>query len=89
MKTKKARKKLDKVESLLSSIIENYNTDGQPALRDTLASAKELVIHAREGVDHQQAETKAGRKPPVKAAAVSQGATGSRRRRAVRAATAA
>ena len=81
MKTKKALKKLVKVEAVLSTIIEQYDTDGQRNLRETLASAKEAVTHAKEAVDHRQAESKAVKKPPVKAAA-SRGAAGSRGRRA-------
>jgi len=87
MKTKKALKKLDKVESLLSSIIDQFDIKGEPSLRDALASAKESVIHAKETVDHHQAEAKTVRKPPAKAAA-SQGATGTRGRRKLRAAAA-
>ena len=87
MKTKKALKKLAKVESLLSSIIDQYDTNGERSLREALASAKESVIRAKETVGHHQGESKAVRKPSAKAAA-SQGATGSRGRRSVRVAAA-
>jgi hypothetical protein len=75
MKTKKALKKLVKVEAVLSTIIEQYDTDGQRSLHDTLTSAKQAVIHAKDTVTKHQAESKTVKKPPAKAAA-------SRRRRA-------
>ena len=87
MKIKKALKKLDKVESLLSSVIEQFDTNGQRTLRDALASAKESVILAKKTVDHQ-AEPKSAKKPAAKATAASQAATEPRGRRKVRAATA-
>lgn len=86
MKTKKALKKLDKVESLLSSIIEQFNTKRGPNLREALDSAKKSVIQAKETVDHHKAESKTVKKPPAKAAAASLDAAGSRGRRRVRAA---
>jgi vacuolar-type H+-ATPase subunit H len=86
MKIKKALKKLDKAESLLSSIIDEYDTNGEHTLSEALATAKESVVRAKETVDHNLAEAKAVRKPAAKAAATSQGAAGQRGRRRIRAA---
>lgn len=89
MKAKKALKKLDKAESLLSSIIDEYDTDGEHSLSEALAAAKESVVRAKETVDHNLAESKAIRKPVAKAADASHGAAGQRGRRRIRAAAAA
>ena len=88
MKTKKALKRLDKVESLLSSIFEHYDISGQRNLKETLVSARESVIRAKETADRHKAKSKTVRKPPTKAAAASQNAAVARGRTRVRAAVA-
>ena len=85
MKTKKALKKLDKVESLLSSIIDEYDAQDKPNLREALASAKQSVIRAKGNVDGNKADSKPARKP-VKAAATSHGDEAVTTRRKARAA---
>ncbi len=52
MKIKKALKKLDKAESLLSSIIDEYDTAEEPRLKEALAAAKESVGRVKETVNH-------------------------------------
>ena len=88
MRTKKALKRLDKVESLLSSIFEHYDINGQRSLQETLVSARKSVIRAKETADRQKAKLKTARKPPAKAAAASQNAAGVRGQSRVRAAAA-
>lgn len=88
MKTKKALKRLDKVESLLSSIIDQCDTKQEASLREALASAKESVVRAKRTVDHHQAKSNTVRKPPTKATAASQGAAVAHGRSRVRPAAA-
>lgn len=77
MKTKKALKKLDKAESLLSSVIDEYDAQDKPSLREALAAAKQSVIRAKGNVDGNKVDgNKADSKPvrkPAKAAADSHG----------------
>ena len=90
MKIKKALKKLDKAESLLSSIIDEYDTAEAPVLKEALAAAKESVVRAKETVNHTSAaEPKTARKSAGKASADAPHATESRERRKVRVAAAA
>ena len=65
MKAKKAVKRLGKVETLLSSVIDQFaaSVDG---VRDLLDSAKGSVIRAVEAVN-SHSSTAAPKKPPVKA----------------------
>jgi hypothetical protein len=66
MKARKALKRLTKVESLLSGIIDGV-TDQSNGLGDLLASAKESVLRAKkELTDGSPADS---RKPPAKATA--------------------
>lgn len=80
MKTKKAVKKLDKVETLLSDIIDQYDPAAEPRLREALTSAKEFVERARKTVNGGT-EAKANKKPAAKAGALQNGATGGTRRK--------
>jgi vacuolar-type H+-ATPase subunit H len=89
MKIKKALKKLDKAESLLSSIIDEYDTAEEPRLKEALAAAKESLVHAKETVNHATAESKTARKSAGKASADSAHTAESRERRKVRVAAAA
>lgn len=89
MKIKKALKKLDKAESLLSSIIDEYDTAEEPRLKEALAAAKESVVHAKEMVNHAAAESKTARKAAGKASADASRGAQSRERRKVRVAAAA
>lgn len=66
MKTKKAVKKLNKVEALLSSIIDQYDSGDDARLSEALMSAKELVRRAQKTVNNGT-ETKTSRKPAAKA----------------------
>jgi len=65
MKAKKALKRLTRVETLLSSVIDQYAANGS-SLRELLDSAKASVGSAKETVD-LKAAPKAAKKPPVKA----------------------
>ena len=87
MKTKKALKKLNKIELLLSSIIDQYDTDGEPRLREALTAAKESLVRVKEAVADQHEERRKLRKPPAKAA-TSEGAALPRKGRKVRVAAA-
>lgn len=63
MKAKKAIKRLSKVESILSNVIDQFSAgDG---LRELLDSAKTSVVRAKKTVGLQ--ESRAARKPPAKA----------------------
>ena len=64
MKTKKALKRLSRVEELLSDVIGQYAENGSD-VKELLASAKASVVRAKETVDVKAA--KAAKKPPVKA----------------------
>jgi hypothetical protein len=68
MKARKALKRLTKVESLLSGIIDGV-ADQSNGLGDLLASAKESVLRAQKELTDGSAAD--GRKPPAKATAQS------------------
>ena len=65
MKAKKAVKRLGKVESLLSNVIDQY-VPSVDSVRELLDSAKASVVRAMEAVS-LQSSTGAPKKPPVKA----------------------
>jgi len=65
MKAKKTLKRLNKVEALLSSVIDQCPASKR-GLRELLDSAKTSVVRAREAVNSQGGR-RAARKPPVKA----------------------
>jgi len=65
MKAKKALKRLARVETLLSDVVDQYAAI-EPDMRELLDSAKASVVRARQTVD-VKANTKAAKKPPVKA----------------------
>jgi hypothetical protein len=62
MKARKVRKKLNKIESSLTDIMDQYSP-AKPQLRDLLSSAKEAVAQAKASVDGKGI----ARKPPVRA----------------------
>jgi hypothetical protein len=66
MKARKALKRLTKVESLLSNIIDGV-ADPSNGLGDLLASAKESVQRAKKDMSH--ASDTGSRKPPMRAGA--------------------
>ena len=63
MKSKKALKRLEKVEAILSNVIDQY-TASENGVREKLDTAKASVVRAKESM---QAPPKAAKKPPVKA----------------------
>jgi len=65
MKAKKALKRLTRVETLLSDVVDQYAAI-EPDVRALLDSAKASVVRARETVD-VKVSPKAAKKPPVKA----------------------
>ena len=65
MKAKKAVKRLTKVESLLTNVIDQYAA-GEDAVRELLDSAKATVVRAKETVSLQTSSV-SPKKPPVKA----------------------
>ena len=66
MKSKKAVKRLTRVEALLSNVIDRYA--GNPhRVKELLDSAKKSVVRAKETVNHQ-ASSDATKRSPVKAA---------------------
>jgi hypothetical protein len=65
MKAKKALKRLTRVETLLTNVIEQYASN-ESDVRELLDSAKASVGRAKETVD-LKAAPKAVKKPPVKA----------------------
>jgi len=71
MKAKKAFKRLNKVEALLSNVIDQFpeSTDG---LRELLGSAKAAVVRAKKTVT-SQLSTRTAKKPPVRGEMVRQG----------------
>lgn len=73
MKTKKVVKKLTKVEALLSSIIDQYDSGDDARLREALTSAKESVRRAQKTVNNGT-EAKTVKKPVAKAGAAKNGA---------------
>jgi len=64
MKAKKALKRLSRVETLLSDVIDQY-APKEKDVRELLDSAKSYVIRAKESVNVQASS--ASKKPPVKA----------------------
>ncbi|HVP46805.1 MAG TPA: hypothetical protein VMT32_09485 [Bryobacteraceae bacterium] len=64
MKAKKALKRLHKVETLLSTVIDQF-PDSARGLRDLLGSARSSIVRARETVNARVA--RAAKKPPAKA----------------------
>ena len=65
MKAKKAVKRLGKVETLLSNVIDQYAA-GVDSVKELLDSAKASVVRAIESVSLQSSAA-APKKPPVKA----------------------
>ena len=65
MKAKKAVKRLSKVESLITNVIDRYAA-GEGDLRELLDSARASVVRAQEMVS-VQVSSAAPKKPPVKA----------------------
>ncbi|MBZ5593648.1 MAG: hypothetical protein LAP39_15520 [Acidobacteriia bacterium] len=76
MKAKKALKRLNKVETLLSNVIDQF-PDSARGLKDLLDSARSSVARARETVNARVA--KAAKKPPAKAAESRLSAAGRKR----------
>ena len=64
MKAKKAVKRLNRVEALLSNVIDGFAA-GERAVKELLGSAKAAVVRARESVNGKAAP--AEKKPPVRA----------------------
>jgi len=62
MKTKKALKRLNKIESSLAAVIEQYSA-GKPKFQELLASARTAVAQAKATVNPDGV----ARKPPAKA----------------------
>jgi hypothetical protein len=69
MKAKKAIKRLSKVESILSNVIDQIS-DSDSGLRELLDSAKTSVVRAKKTVGSQES-TKATKKPPAGASRLS------------------
>jgi hypothetical protein len=65
MKAKKARKRLDKAETILSDVIEQYTA--QANVRELLGTAKATVARAKAAVNSSAASAKSGKKPPLRA----------------------
>ena len=65
MKAKKALKRLTRVETLLTDVIDQY-AGSEGNIRELLDSAKASVIRAKKTVN-VKGSTKAEKKPPVKA----------------------
>ena len=66
MKAKKAVKRLERVESLLSGIIDKYAVAGEERLQGLLIVAKRSVVHAKKTLNGH-ASTTVTRKPPSSA----------------------
>ena len=64
MKTKKALKRLNKVETLLSNVIDQFPTSAK-GLKELLGSAKGSVVRVRDLV--QARADRAAKKPPARA----------------------
>jgi len=64
MKVKKALKRLQKVETLLSTVIDQFPGSAR-GLRDLLDSARTSIVRAKETVNARVART--AKKPPAKA----------------------
>ena len=65
MKAKKAIKRLSKVESILSNVIDQFS-DSSNGLRELLDSAKTSIVRAKKTVGLQES-SKAAKKPPATA----------------------
>jgi hypothetical protein len=76
MKAKKALKRLNKVETLLSNVIDQFPVSAR-GLRDLLDSARSSVVRARETVHARVA--RAAKKPPAKASESRLSAAGRKR----------
>jgi hypothetical protein len=63
MKAKKAIKRLNKVESILSNVIDEFS-ESRNGLRALLDSAKTSIVQAKKTVGRQEA-TKTAKKPPA------------------------
>jgi len=66
MKAKKAVKRLNRVEALLSNVIDGFAA-GERAIKELLDSAKAAVIRARKTVSVKTTPPAIEKKPPVKA----------------------
>ena len=75
MKAKKARKRLRRVEGLLTTVIDNYNA-AKDGIRDLLGTAKTAVADAVTTLERQ-----AEKKPPARAGKPRRGLTASGRKR--------
>ena len=71
MKAKKAFKRLNKVEALLSNVIDQF-PGSKDGLRELLDSAKAAVVRAKKTVT-SQLSNRTAKKPPVRAEMVQQG----------------
>ena len=76
MKVRKALKRLNKVETLLCNVIDQFPNSSR-GLRDLLDSARSSVVRARETVNARVA--RAAKKPPAKAGESRLSAAGRRR----------
>ena len=63
MKAKKALKRLNKVEALLTDVIDRSAVPNQEHLAELLNSAKATVVRARESVNSQMSSRSAGNGP--------------------------
>ena len=79
MKAKKALKRLTRVETLLSDVVDQYGAI-KADVRELLDSAKASVARARETVD-LKASGKAAKKPPLKAGKSKAGLTAEGRKK--------
>ena len=71
MKAKKAFKRLNKAEQLLSNVIDGFS-ETEDGLRELLDTAKAAVVRAKKALD-SQLSTRTARKPPVKARTAERG----------------
>jgi hypothetical protein len=69
MKAKKAIKRLNKVESILANVIDQFSKSDN-GLRELLDSAKTSIVQAKKTVGRQET-TKAAKKPPAGASRLS------------------
>ena len=67
MKAKKALKRLNKVEVMISAVIDGYPTAGR-RVKELLDSARSSVVNAKDAVN-LTAAPKAAKTPPAKAVA--------------------
>lgn len=63
MKARKAIKRLNKVESILSNVIDQFS-ESSNGLRELLDSAKTSIVRAKKTVGRQES-TKVAKKPPA------------------------